>query len=235
MNNPDHLVDCIYIVSRNIQQANILKNYINLQLGLSSVYPIDPPLRAVIAGRSDQPNLFLVDCMKSNLVDIKKTLDLEFGTIPDHIWIVLYNMDADCNPTALVKQHKIRGLFSKKDPQSSFRKGLKTILNGNLWLSRKLLSDCILMSSDALDASDVEKIPFLTRREKEVLQHVTIGKSNQEIAVALSLSPYTVKTHLHNVYKKINVSSRLQAALWITAYLNGDQKEHGDDIIFPME
>ncbi len=54
----------------------------------------------------------------------------------------------------------------------------------------------------------------LTRREIEILDLIADGFSNQQIADELFISPHTVKTHLHNIFKKINVKRRLQAALW---------------------
>jgi DNA-binding CsgD family transcriptional regulator/pimeloyl-ACP methyl ester carboxylesterase len=61
-----------------------------------------------------------------------------------------------------------------------------------------------------LEADDAE----LTPRELEVLCHVAMGRSNQEIAAALVLSRRTVERHLSNLYAKIGVTTRAQA----TAY-----------------
>jgi len=53
--------------------------------------------------------------------------------------------------------------------------------------------------------------PEMTFREKEILDWVKIGKSSWEISVILSVSERTVKFHLNNVYKKLDVHCRAQA------------------------
>ena len=60
---------------------------------------------------------------------------------------------------------------------------------------------------------------MLTHREREILKTIATGASNAEIAQALFISVHTVKTHVYNIFKRIKVSSRLQAALWATKYL----------------
>lgn len=53
----------------------------------------------------------------------------------------------------------------------------------------------------------------LTAREKEVLNWVATGKSNWEIAEALTVSQHTVDFHLRNIFKKLNVTSRIAAVV----------------------
>ena len=53
----------------------------------------------------------------------------------------------------------------------------------------------------------------LTRREKDVLLLVTQGFNNQEIADKMSVTPYTVKSHMSGIFKKLNVKTRTQAVL----------------------
>jgi len=54
----------------------------------------------------------------------------------------------------------------------------------------------------------------LSEREIELLQVLTAGASNEVIANQMGISPHTVKSHLYNIFHKINAENRLQAALW---------------------
>jgi LuxR family transcriptional regulator of csgAB operon len=60
---------------------------------------------------------------------------------------------------------------------------------------------------------------LLTSRETEILTMISIGAKNDEIADKLFISPNTVKTHIYNIFKKIDVPNRLQAALWAAKHL----------------
>ena len=92
------------------------------------------------------------------------------------------------------------------------------ILNGELWVSRDVLSKYVLEDRDYYPSYDMKSIKRaeqkLTKREQEILAMVSVGARNDEIADSLCISRHTVKTHLYNVFKKIHVADRLQAALW---------------------
>lgn len=66
---------------------------------------------------------------------------------------------------------------------------------------------------------DAPTLAVLTEREREVLQHVGRGRSNDEIATALFISPHTAKTHVKNTMLKLGAHDRAQ--LVIAAYESG--------------
>ncbi len=54
---------------------------------------------------------------------------------------------------------------------------------------------------------------MLTRREEQILEQLSEGKLNKEIADNLQISTDTVKKHLKNIYKKLNVRNRCEAII----------------------
>jgi len=55
---------------------------------------------------------------------------------------------------------------------------------------------------------------WLTGRETQVLRHVALGLSNKEIGYALEISIETAKEHVQNLFRKLSVTHRTQAAVW---------------------
>jgi DNA-binding CsgD family transcriptional regulator len=65
----------------------------------------------------------------------------------------------------------------------------------------------------------------LSNRESEVAELVTKGMSNKEVANQLFVTEKTVKFHLTNIYKKMNVKSRAQLIVWCLPHIGFVEKE----------
>ncbi len=74
---------------------------------------------------------------------------------------------------------------------------------------KKLLS--AFRSNNLIKVDDDELVERLSERELEVLRFIAAGLSNNKIMEELFISLSTVKTHLRNIYSKLNVNSRTQA------------------------
>ena len=72
------------------------------------------------------------------------------------------------------------------------------------------------MKSNNLIVVNMEE---LTKREREILICIAQGKSNIEISKELYITEHTVKKHTSNIFSKLNLKDRIQAALY--AYNNG--------------
>ena len=63
----------------------------------------------------------------------------------------------------------------------------------------------------------------LTEREREILHHLACGKSNKMIAKALAISHDTVKLHVRHILSKLNMTSRVEAAVFAVEQRSGPQ------------
>lgn len=99
--------------------------------------------------------------------------------------------------------------------ESSFETLLKAIFkvySGNNYIEPNLMS---LLNANLEEKSNVKKrISELTKREIDVLKMIASGAFNKEIASTLNISERTVKNHISNIFKKIQVSDRTQAAVF---------------------
>ncbi len=130
-----------------------------------------------------------------------------------NIYIVVHNVQRYNNIEANLLVAGVRGIFYEDDSMELIKKGINSILAGELWFSRKAVSDYITTNM----ISDKEKnngSPCLTYREQEILIKIAKGEKNNDIAKNFCISSCTVKTHIYNIYKKIGVANRIQATLW---------------------
>lgn len=106
----------------------------------------------------------------------------------------------------------VDGYVLKDSDSSELKKAIVSIMNGESYIQPSLIPmlNAKLVSRD----TDKDKIEQLTKRELEVLIKVANGMFNKEIAISLNISERTVKNHLSNIFKKIQVSDRTQAAVF---------------------
>ncbi len=171
-------------------------------------------------GQEDQGRqmLVLLDCQgkdkKRLLAELRPYLSQR--GFANHV--ALFNVSRDQGIEQSCVPEGIRGFFYEDDQLEIFLKGVQAVRDGDWWLSRDVMIKCILEGTDE-DVSSRRGSEILTQRQIQVLAQVAVGASNDEIAEKLCVSPHTVKTHLYNIFKKIKVTNRLQAALWAAKHL----------------
>lgn len=106
----------------------------------------------------------------------------------------------------------VDGYVIKNIEPSEFKKAVYTVYNGKKYIQPDLISalNYRLANRDLKN----EKVKSLTKREKEILIQVVNGMSNKEVALNFGISERTVKNHISNIFKKIEVSDRTQAAVF---------------------
>ncbi len=110
------------------------------------------------------------------------------------------------------------GFLLKRTPADDLIAGIKVVAAGDSLLSpsvtRRLIAEFARTSPSSAGPETSGKLETLTEREMEVLQLVTRGLSNLEIAVELVVSEGTVKTHVKRVLAKLEVRDRTQAVIF---------------------
>ena len=106
----------------------------------------------------------------------------------------------------------VDGYIMKDAESAELKNAINCIMQGETYIQPSLVPalNSRLVSRDI----DKEKINSLTKRELEVLIEVANGMFNKEIATSLNISERTVKNHISNIFKKIDVSDRTQAAVF---------------------
>ncbi|MGK0444937.1 MAG: LuxR family transcriptional regulator of csgAB operon [Bermanella sp.] len=196
---------------KNIQNS-LLLGYLQQNINYSCAI-IDPYTKA------DNHNikadhLICMDASSLNYERFQQTLEW----LPHNNKVFFINLDSDKEHERLLQWPNVCGFFYKGDSHSHISQGLASILKGELWFSRKLLSSFVL-SNRKSPSKIPDSIYALTKREKQILNLSASGAKNAEIAAALNVSTHTVKTHMYNLFKKIDVSNRIQAINWAKEYL----------------
>ncbi|QHQ60292.1 response regulator [Anaerocolumna sedimenticola] len=107
----------------------------------------------------------------------------------------------------------VDGYVLKDSECDVLRKAIFSVFNGENYIQSELVS----LMKEKLENSEQDELTednLLTKREMEVLKLLTEGLFNKEIAYQLSISEKTVKNHVSNIFKKISVSDRTQAAVY---------------------
>ncbi len=107
----------------------------------------------------------------------------------------------------------VDGYVLKDSDSNLLKKAIFTIFKGEIFIQPELaplLKQRLEEKNNFLNNQE----DALTKREIEVLKLLAEGLFNKEIAYMLSISEKTVKNHVSNIFKKINVSDRTQAAVY---------------------
>ncbi|HEV8114354.1 MAG TPA: response regulator transcription factor [Planctomycetota bacterium] len=106
------------------------------------------------------------------------------------------------------------GYLSKDSEQSELVLAIDAVRRGNPFISPKVAGSLLRRGGTKPDdASGGTRLEGLTPREREVFQLLALGKSNKEVAKALSTSLGTVKKHRENLQRKLNCHSTAEMAL----------------------
>lgn len=202
----------VYILGGQPLQNSLLSEFLTQQETPSQVIKQASDVDSDKLSASPQ-TLFLVDFNYDDLNDVITYLLDQDQKISTDVMMAIFNVDTDNSLGRLAGLPMVNGGFLYDCPHAQLRKGVHAIFEGELWFPRKVLQQ-YLIKSRAFNKTFSRSEVALTDREMEVLKVMATGAKNADIACTLNLSPHTIKTHIYNIFKKINASNRLQAVNW---------------------
>ncbi len=182
--------------------------------------------------RDLKPNVLLLDLglrSQSSLELVKKVR----SEIPDTRVIVM-----DLAPTQadllLFVRAGVSGFVLKDAATPDFLKTIRAVARGKKILpplmTGSLFSQIVEQALTGAIAPRVVEAVKMTKRERQVILLIADSLSNKEIAHKLHLSPYTVKSHVHNILEKLLLRSRVQIAKY--ALTNAEMMKADEEISF---
>jgi DNA-binding NarL/FixJ family response regulator len=156
-----------------------------------------------------QPDVLLMDLHMPGRNGIEATRDIVSAA--PHIAVLVLTMHEDDDSVFSAVRAGARGYLVKGARQAELLRALRTVADGGAVFGPAIARRMIGFFEAAASAASATPFPDLTMREREILDLVARGWSNQQIAAQLDLSIKTVRNHVSSVFTKIQVVDRAQA------------------------
>ena len=157
-----------------------------------------PDIVLLDLGLEKENSLRLMSLLREELPEAKV---IAMDILPDHVDIVEFVKAGGC------------GFIMKSAPPGDYVNTIKAVLAGAKVLPpilTKSLFTQIVESAQSSGRGIPDNSIQLTNREREIVDLISEGLSNKEIAERLHIATFTVKSHIHNILEKLTLSTRLQ-------------------------
>lgn len=209
----------IGIVDDNINLGRQLIQKLSLAEEIEVVFCVDRGRKAIewLRDHPDHPDLLLMDIEMPDMDGIETTFKIK----------QLYPLCRIMMLTVFETEDKIfnaikagaTGYLLKDEKLEKMLSAFEEVTEGGFPMSRTIAAKSLQMMLKGYKPE--EKVPFiadsdeqLTKREVEILENLSQGLKNQEIADKLFISRSTVKKHIENIYLKLQLKSRVELVNW---------------------
>jgi len=164
---------------------------------------------------NDELDLILLDLNMPGMNGLNGLITLrnEAPTIP----VVIVSAEEDKQIVLQAITYGAVGFITKSSPREQMTEALTQILAGNVYLPSDIIRSTQPDNRRASRKDDnqipPELLSSLTRRQLLVLERMSKGESNKQIAYNLNIAETTVKAHVSAILRKLNVHNRIQAVL----------------------
>lgn len=172
-----------------------------------------------------KPNLALLDLglRSQNSLQIVKSVKKSFSSTK----IIVMDLVPVHEDILEFVQAGVSGFILKDASVDDFLRTIRSVADGNKvlppHLTDSLFSQIVEHAVNGPKRSSLIKSVRMTKREKQVIVLIADGLTNKEIAQQLNLSPYTIKSHVHNILEKLALHTRVQITRYAHTSENFDK------------
>ena len=174
--------------------------------------------QAVVLVREYRPDVVLMDLSMPVLDGASATAAIRAAS--PEVRVVVFTSFSDRDRILNALDAGAVGYLLKDAEPHELLAGIRAAASGDSPLDPKAATAVLGARARDRHRDRDRRAPKLSSREREVLQLVAKGLTNQRIAARLGISEKTVKTHLTSVFREIGVAQRTEAALWANANLD---------------
>ena len=166
----------------------------------------------------EKPDVILLDLDLGKELSIDFIADILAACTSSKVLILTGVIDEELHKRAML--NGARGILLKNQAGTTLLKAIKKVHQGEAWIDRtltvKLLAEA--NKNNQLNLLEQKKINTLTVREREIIKLIAEGLVNKEIAKRLFVVEKTIRNHLTVIYSKLEVTSRLELAIYASRH-----------------
>lgn len=187
-----------------------LKQLLELEQSFNVIGFADNGRKAIDKINELHPDILLLDVNMPVLGGIETLAEIRKNNI--NVKVIMLTIHNEREYLIKAVELGCDGYILKESDSDELKNAIYNVYEGKRYIQPNMTP--MLNSYLASKAEDDKKLVGLTKREIQVLKLVAEGMFNRDIAERLEISERTVKNHIANIFKKIQVSDRTQAAVF---------------------